>query len=76
MALDVAGVAASSGSACSSGTLSLSHVLLAQNIPEREAEGAIRFSLGRGNTEEDIDATLEILRGILGRFAEFGVKSA
>ena len=57
--LDAVGIAASSGSACTSGSLDPSHVLLAMGIPVAFAHGSIRFSLGRGTTEEQIDYVLE-----------------
>lgn len=56
MALDLAGISVSSGSACSSGTVKLSHVLEAMKLPENEAKGALRVSLGWHSTKEDIDA--------------------
>lgn len=59
--LDAEGIAVSSGSACTSGDLKPSHVLLAMGIPQEEAHGSIRFSLGRGTTEEEIDFVLEVL---------------
>lgn len=57
---DLAGIAVSSGSACSSGKVSTSHVLLAMGIPEAIAQGAIRVSLGSDTTQADIDAFLEV----------------
>lgn len=63
--LDLAGVACSSGSACTSGTLDASHVLLAMGLNEAEAHGSLRMTLGTDTTEEDIDAVLEILPPIV-----------
>jgi len=63
--LDLAGVCASSGSACTSASLEASHVLLAMGIPPEVAHGSLRLTLGRENTEEDIDYVLEILPGIV-----------
>lgn len=63
--LDLKGVCASSGSACSSGSLEASHVLLAIGLPHEIAHGSLRFSLGDQNTEEDVDYILEILPGIV-----------
>lgn len=63
--LDFEGIAASSGSACTSGTLEPSHVLLALGIPPEVAHGSLRFSLGRDNTEEDIDRVTEVLPPIV-----------
>ncbi|MCC7386265.1 MAG: cysteine desulfurase [Deltaproteobacteria bacterium] len=60
-ALDLAGVAASSGSACSIGSLEPSHVLLAMGVPRAEALGAIRFSLGWRSQEEDASYLLSVL---------------
>ena len=59
------GIAVSTGSACSSGTLEPSHVLLAIGLPHELAHGTIRFSLGSENTEEDIDYTMEVLPGVI-----------
>jgi cysteine desulfurase len=56
IALDLAGFAISSGSACSSGKVQPSHVLLAMGVAGDLAKGALRVSLGAGNTERDIDA--------------------
>ena len=65
LALDLAGVAASSGSACTSGSLEPSHVLSAIGLDPETAAGTLRFSLGRWTTEEEIDDVLAILPGIL-----------
>lgn len=59
--LDLQGVACSTGSACTSGGIEPSHVLLALGIVPRIAQGAIRFSLGRINTEEEIDYVVKVL---------------
>jgi cysteine desulfurase len=67
LSLDLKGVAASTGSACSSGSLEPSHVLKAMGIPTEIAHGSARFTLGRGTTREDIDYVLEVLPEIVGR---------
>ena len=67
LSLDMEGVAASSGSACTSKTLEPSHVLLAIGLRHEEAHGSLLFSLGKQNTEEDIDYVLEILPNIVKR---------
>ena len=63
--LDLAGVAASSGSACTSGSLDPSHVLLAIGLPHEIAHGSLRLSLGDTNTEEEVDEVLRVLPGIV-----------
>jgi len=67
LSLDMKGIAASSGSACTSGSLDPSHVLLAMGIPHEVAHGSVRMTLGRDNTEEDIDYVLEVLPEIIER---------
>ena len=65
IALDLAGVAVSTGSACSSGTLEPSHVLRAMGLSSHRAQNSIRFSLGLGNTGEDVDRVIGILPDIV-----------
>jgi cysteine desulfurase len=65
IALDLEGVAVSTGSACSSGTLEPSHVLKAMNLSSHRAQNSIRFSLGANNTEEQIDHVISILPRIV-----------
>ena len=67
MLLDMKGICASSGSACTSGSLDPSHVLLATGLKHEEAHGSIRFSLGYQNTEADVDAVLKELPPIVER---------
>jgi len=63
--LNRAGIAASSGSACTSGSLEPSHVLRAMNVPYTAAHGAIRFSFSRDNEESDVDRILEAVPGVI-----------
>jgi len=65
LSLDMEGVAASSGSACTSGSLTASHVLLAIGLPPEIAHGSLRLTLGKDNTEEEIDYVIDILPGII-----------
>lgn len=67
LSLDLKGVAASSGSACTSGSIDPSHVLLAMGIKPELARSSIRFTLGKDNTEEDVDYTVSILPEIVER---------
>lgn len=67
MRLDLEGVAAASGSACTSGALELSHVLTAMDLPEAVAASAVRFSFGSGTTGEEIDITCEKVGTIVKR---------
>jgi cysteine desulfurase len=68
--LDLQGIAASSGSACTSGSLDPSHVLLAMGLPHEVAHGSVRMTLGRDNTEEDIREVLEELPPMVNRLRE------
>lgn len=68
--LDLAGIAVSSGSACSSGSLEPSHVLLALGLPEGLAHGSIRFSFGKHNTVEEIDYAVDVLADAVNRLRE------
>ncbi len=61
LALDIRGIAASSGSACASGSIDPSHVLTAIGLDAELAKGSLRLTLGDGNTEDDIDYILEVL---------------
>jgi cysteine desulfurase len=70
IALDLSGIAVSSGSACSSGSSDPSHVLLAMGIDPILCQGAIRISLGRDNTEEDIDYALDVIPRVVQRLRE------
>lgn len=65
--LDLDGIAASTGSACSSGNLEPSHVLLAMGLSHEEAHSSLRFTLGRENTEAHIDRVLEVLPPIMSK---------
>lgn len=65
--LDLKEIYASSGSACATGSPEPSHVLKAMGLGPREAQGSVRFSLGRGTTAEEIDTTVETVAEIIGR---------
>ena len=67
LSLDFKGVCASSGSACTSGSLDPSHVLLSIGVPHELAHGSLRLSLGEGTTEEDVDYVLEKVPPIIAR---------
>ena len=69
---DGAGIACSAGSACQSGAIDPSHVLLAIGVPRELAKGSVRFSLGRESTDEDGDVVLEVLPGIVERARKVG----
>jgi len=75
--LDAVGIGASTGSACSSAKLEPSHVLLAMGIPHEVAHGSLRLTLGKDNTEEDIDYVIENLEKMvseLRRISPYGKK--
>ena len=65
--LDLEGICASTGSACSSASLEPSHVLLALGVPPEQAHGSLRFTLGRENTEEDVERVIEVLPEIVAK---------
>ncbi len=67
MALDLEGVAVSTGAACTSGSIDPSPAILALGVPRAEARQAVRFSLGWDNTDEEIDRVLELLPAIVAR---------
>jgi cysteine desulfurase len=67
MHLDLAGVAASSGSACSTGAVEPSHVLVAMGVPRELALGAIRFSFGRESTPADVERVAELMPGVVAK---------
>jgi len=68
--LDMKGIAASSGSACTSGSLDPSHVLLAIGLPHETAHGSLRITFGEENTHEDVDYLMEVLPMIVDRLRE------
>ena len=68
--LDEAGICVSTGSACHSSSKQASPTLRAMNVPYSAAQGSIRFSLGRFNTQAEIDRTLEVLPGIIDKLVE------
>lgn len=70
LTLDMLGVAASSGSACSSGSLDPSHVLMAIGLPHEVAHGSLRLSLGAENTEEDVDRIVDAVRTAVSRLRD------
>jgi len=72
IALDLEGIAVSTGSACSSGTVDPSHVLMAMGLPPERVQGSIRFSLGAGTTGQEIDRLLEVLPQLVARLRTVG----
>jgi cysteine desulfurase len=66
LALDREGIEVGTGSACTTGQTTASHVLVAMGVPEPEARSSIRFSLGRGNTPEEIDETIAAVARLCG----------
>ena len=76
MSLDLEGIAVSTGSACSSGAIEPSHVLMALGIDPKTALGSIRFSFGRDNTLEDVDYVMQKLPGIVSRIRNYSPVSS
>jgi len=70
MLLDMAGIAVSSGSACSSGSLEPSYVLLSVGVPIEVAHGSIRFSFGKNNAVEEVDYTVKVLVDTVNKLRE------
>jgi len=68
--LDMAGVSASTGSACSSKSLEASHVLLALGLKPQECHGSLRLSLGKYTTKEEVDYVLEVVPKAVERLRE------
>ena len=67
LGFDLEGICLSTGSACASGSMEPSHVVQAMGIGDDLARGTLRFSFGRGNTVEDVDATLDVLARLVTR---------
>jgi len=72
LSLDLHGIAASTGSACTSGSVDPSHVLLAMHYSPEEARGTLRLTLGKDNTDADVDAVLTVLPGIIEKIRRLG----
>jgi cysteine desulfurase len=70
IALDLKGLAVSSGAACSSGAIEPSHVLLAMGLPHQRARASIRVSLGKQTTQDDIDFAVKVIPETVGRLRE------
>ena len=70
IALDLKGLACSTGAACSSGAVAPSHVLTAIGLPAEEARATLRFSLGHANTEQDVDFALSMVPGVVEHLRE------
>ena len=68
--LDMKGICGSSGSACTSGSLDPSHVLLAIGLPHEIAHGSLRLTLGADTTKEDIDDTIDAIKEIVAQLRE------
>jgi len=67
LGLDLAGVAGSTGSACTAGSIEPSHVLAAMGYPADLARGALRLTLGRGNTDEDVERAVKVVSDVVGK---------
>jgi len=70
IALDLKGLAVSTGAACSSGAIEPSHVLMAMGLPSERARASVRFSLGKQNTEKDVDFALSVIPATISRLRE------
>jgi cysteine desulfurase len=70
IALDLKGLAVSTGAACSSGAIEPSHVLTAMGLSPERARGSLRFSLGKQNTAEDVDFALTLVPSTVARLRE------
>ena len=70
IALDLKGLAVSSGAACSSGAIEPSHVLLAMALPHDRARASVRISLGKQTTQEDVDFAVSVIPETVGRLRE------
>lgn len=75
IALDLEGIAVSSGSACSSGTLEPSHVLKAMGFPHQRTLNSLRFSLGAANTAEEIDRVVEVLPALVAKLRSLALRA-
>jgi cysteine desulfurase len=75
LSLDMKGIAASTGSACSSGSTSASHVLLAMGIPPEVAQASIRFSMGRENDEASVEYVLNTVPALVKNLRQMSFKS-
>ncbi|MFW8745775.1 cysteine desulfurase NifS, partial [Mesorhizobium japonicum] len=73
--LDVAGFAVSTGSACTAGVAETSHVLLAMGLPEDEARGSLRLTVGDETTEAEVDALVAALPGAVAQARDAGLAS-
>ncbi len=76
LGLDMLGIATSTGSACSTGSLEPSHVLLAMGIKHEQAHGSLRITLGRENNQEEVSYFLDVLPGVVSRLREISPFSA
>ena len=76
MALDLAGVAVSTGAACAAGAVEPSHVLRAMGLPQARVQGSLRFSLGRGTTAADVDDAVAAVDAALSLQAQRGAQAA
>jgi cysteine desulfurase len=76
MLLDAAGIECSTGSACTAGVASASHVLIAMGVDARSARGSLRFSLGHTSTDADVDAVVAALPQVVERARAAGLASA